>query len=220
MNKINKWTHNWLAYDINNKSLKRHIDIINGCVIDLGCGTSPYRDDILKHATYYIGVDWINSFHNLRHVSIFANISSYLPIKENSIDTIVSFQVLEHLQNPIFFLAECFRILRPGGRLLITTPFNWHVHEAPYDYYRFTRFGLEYLLNLNSYQKISVEENTGFWQMWILKFNYHTNRYAKGILRYFFIPIWFIGQIIAPGLDNIDNHPEETASYTVVATKP
>ena len=220
MKKINRFSYNWLVHEINNKSIERHLDDIEGLVIDLGCGTSPYREDILQYATKYIGIDWTESNHELPHVSILANLSQYLPLRENFADSVVSFQVLEHLPEPNIFLAECFRTLKSGGRLIITIPFNWHVHEEPHDYYRFTRHGINYLLKKNGFEKIIIEENTGFWQMWILKINYHTQRFSRGILKYLFIPFWFFGQIIAPGLDKIDKHPQETASYTVVATKP
>ena len=99
-------------------------------------------------------------------------------------------------------------------------PFMWHVHEAPRDYYRYTRYGLEYLLKKLGFHKIDIKENSGFWQMWILKFNYHTTRFARGPLKFFWIPIWWLGQMIAPILDKYDKHPEECASYTVVARKP
>ena len=96
----------------------------------------------------------------------------------------------------------------------------WHVHEAPHDYYRYTRYGLEYLLKKNGFSDIEINEKSGFWQMWILKFNYHTVRFARGVLRYLWIPIWWIGQTIAPILDGYDKSPEECTGYTVVARKP
>ena len=103
--------------------------------------------------------------------------------------------------------------------LLLTLPFMWHVHDAPYDYYRYTRHGLQYLLEKNGFSNIKIEENTGFWQMWVLKFNYHSLRFAPGVLKYFWIPVWWIGQVISPLLDRYDRHPDETASYTVLARK-
>jgi len=51
----------------------------------------------------------------------------------------------------------------------------WHVHEAPYDYFRYTRYGLEYLLNKNGFVHIEIKENTGFWQTFVLKFNFWIN---------------------------------------------
>lgn len=220
MNKIEYSTLNWLAHKINNNSIVKNINLLNGVVVDLGCGISPYKTDILNHAEKYMSVDWHNSQHDQSNVDIFADLSKTLPIENNIADAVVSFQVMEHLPEPDFFLSECFRILKNEGCLFITVPFMWHVHEEPHDYFRYTRYGLEYLLKKNGFVDINIEENTGFWQMWILKFNYHTNRFAVGVLKYFWIPIWWLGQTISPLLDKIDNHPEETASYTVIARKP
>lgn len=191
-----------------------------GYVIDLGCGTTPYKSYILKVADKYIGVDWKNSLHNQDHVDVFADLCNQLPFEENCADTVVSFQVMEHLTEPDFFLSECYRILKSNGRIFITVPFMWHVHEEPNDYFRYTRYGLEYLLKKNGFVDIEIKENTGFWQMWVLKFNYHTLRFARGPLKYFWLPIWWLGQTISPFLDKYDKHPQETASYTVLARRP
>lgn len=191
-----------------------------GYVIDLGCGTTPYKSYILKVADKYIGVHWENSLHNQEHVDVFADLCNQLPFEENCADTVVSFQVMEHLTEPDFFLSECYRILKSNGRIFITVPFMWHVHEEPNDYFRYTRYGLEYLLKKNGFVDIEIKENTGFWQMWVLKFNYHTLRFARGPLKYFWLPIWWLGQTISPFLDKYDKHPQETASYTVLARRP
>ncbi|KXS89508.1 hypothetical protein OA58_21160 [Microcystis aeruginosa NIES-88] len=190
-----------------------------GYVIDLGCGTTPYKNYILKVADQYIGVDWQNSLHNQDNVDVFADLCNQLPFEENYADTVVSFQVMEHLSEPNFFLSECYRILKSNGRIFITVPFMWHVHEEPHDYFRYTCYGLEYLLKKNGFVDLEIKENTGFWQMWVLKFNYHTRRFARGTLKYFWLPIWWLGQTVSPLLDKYDKHPQETASYTVLARK-
>lgn len=219
MNKIVFSSHNWLALKINNTCVTNILPYIKGRVIDLGCGEAPYKDDILKVADEYIGVDWKSSFHDQSNVDVFANLCETLPFDDCYADTVVSFQVMEHLPEPDFFLSECYRILRAGGKLFITVPFMWHVHEAPYDYFRYTRYGLEYLLSKNGFVDIQIQENTGFWQMWILKFNYHTTRFARGFLKCFWICIWFLGQVCAPVLDKYDKNFGETASYFVIAVK-
>lgn len=220
MNKVNLLAHNWLVFKINNDSLKNNLHLIKGRVIDLGCGASPYKEDILKIADEYIGVDWENSLHDQSNVNVFADLTKKLPFDADYADTVVSFQVMEHLPEPDFFLSECYRILKRGGKLFITVPFMWHVHESPHDYFRYTRHGLEYLLKKNGFSEIEIKENTGFWQMMVLKFNYHTHRFAKSYLRFIWIPIWWLGQVISPILDKYDKHPQETASYTVFARKP
>lgn len=220
MNNIDFSSFKWLPLKVNNDSLARHLHELQGVLVDLGCGTSPYKEDILKVAYQYIGVDWENSLHDQSNVDVFADLSKRLPFEDNFANTVVSFQVMEHLPEPDFFLSECFRILTSGGILLVTVPFMWHIHEAPNDYFRYTRYGLEYLLKKNNFNDIVIKENTGFWQMLSLKFNYHTARFARGPLKLLLTPIWWLTQIVSPQLDKMDWNPQETASYTVTARKP
>jgi hypothetical protein len=126
---------------------------------------------------------------------------------------------MEHLPEPSIFLSEAHRILQRDGNIVITVPFMWQVHEAPQDFYRFTRFGLDYLLNKAGFTDIVIKENTGYWQMSVLKFNYFTLRFARGPFRWLFVPIWYIGQKIAPVLDRLLWVPAETASYFMIARK-
>ena len=219
MKKVSYTSPNWLIHKINNQLLINNLGIINGRVVDLGCGTSPYKEDILRQAEEYIGVDWQNSLHPQTNVDVFADLTQKLPFEDEYADTVTSFQVMEHLPEPAFFLSECYRILKPGGMLLLTVPFMWHVHEAPHDYFRYTRFGLEYLLKKQKFKNTHIQETTGFWQTRVLKFNYHTSRFARGPLKFFWLPIWWWGQIIAPLLDQIDKNPNETGSYVATAQK-
>lgn len=193
---------------------------MQGCVIDLGCGEAPYKEEIEGIADQYIAVDWQASRHDVSRVDVFTDISKSLPFRDSAADTVVAFQVLEHIPEPELFLAECFRVLRSGGTLFLTTPFMWHIHEAPDDYYRFTRYGLAYLLEKSGFIEIDIKETTGFWQMLVLKLNYHTTRFAWGPLRVLWIPVWWLGQILSPVLDRFDKRPGETAGYTMLAKKP
>ena len=54
-------------------------------------------------------------------------------------------QVLEHVPDPGAALSEFLRVLRPGGRVAISTPLTWFLHETPHDYYRYTSYGLTHL---------------------------------------------------------------------------
>jgi SAM-dependent methyltransferase len=191
-----------------------------GRVVDMGCGNAPYKQIILSKADEYVGVDWPSSKHDTSQVDIFANLAGPLPLDSDWADTITSFQVLEHLSEPEFFLRECCRILRRGGQILMTVPFMWRVHEAPHDYYRYTSHGLEYLLEKAGFVDITLTANTGVWQTLALKFSYQTAKRARGILKPFFGATWWVLQHAAPILDRYDPNPAETASYTVTARKP
>lgn len=144
-----------------------------GDVVDLGCGTAGYRDFIRRSGARYTGVDWAHSLHGTDSADIVADLTADFPLESECADVVTAFQVLEHIPNPAHFLSECERLLRPGGRLFLTTPFMCHIHEAPHDYYRFTRYGLAHLVTQAGLTVETIEESTGFWHTWVLKFNYH-----------------------------------------------
>jgi SAM-dependent methyltransferase len=220
MDRIDYSSFNWRALESNNRWVRRLLPLVRGRVVDLGCGTAPYREDLLAVASTYVGVDWPSTMHDTSRVDVFADLSTPLPFVDECADTVAVFKVLEHLREPAAFLGECHRLLRPGAHVVILVPFLHPVHEAPHDYFRYTRYGLEHLLQQAGFTDVSVFEKTGFWEMWVLKWNYHTRRRARGLLKVFWIPAWWLGQMIAPALDRLSPHPEMTASYAAHARKP
>lgn len=211
--------HNWLVHRINNRLFQSQLPLIRGRVLDLGCGTAPYRDDIVAIADEYVGVDWPNSLHDARNVDVCADLSQSLPFDDGSADTVVAFQVLEHLREPGRFLSEAYRVLRPGGNLVLTVPFMWRVHEAPHDYYRFTRHGLEHLLQAAGFSDLAIDEASGFFQMMALKLNYMTFPTRRRYLRAALWPLWMFDQTISPILDRLRRCPAETISYVASGCK-
>ena len=75
---------------------------------------------------------------------IVADLNKPLPIESEVADVVVSISVLEHLCEPMTMLSESFRILKPGGSILLQVPWQWWIHEAPYDFYRYSPYGLNY----------------------------------------------------------------------------
>ncbi|MHB2025444.1 MAG: class I SAM-dependent methyltransferase [Elusimicrobiota bacterium] len=228
-NKLNEWRdflglrrgierHNFAIKHILNK----HAETLayKGRVVDLGCGEAPYKDAILKVADEYIGVDWANTMHNQKNVDVFADLTKRLPFDDNYADTVISFEVLEHLPEPDFFLSECNRILRPQGRLFLLAPFLWQEHEAPHDYFRYTQYGLKYLLEKNGFSQIAIEGKTGFWLMWCLRFNYYTVDFARGPVKFLWYLIWWFAQIFAVLMDRMAPGSGQASIYAVYASKP
>lgn len=127
-------------------------------VLDLGAGDAPYRE-LFAH-TDYRTADWAESPHTgAQRADVIADASS-LPLEQNSFDLVLSTQVLEHLPEPGHALRECFRILRPGGRVALTAPLAWEPHELPHDYYRYTAPGLEHLLTAAGFGEVAIAPRT------------------------------------------------------------
>jgi len=222
---VNKLAHNWLIKELVNRQVRKRLPALTGKVVDLGCGTRPFAPDISLHCEAYLGVDWENTLHGLQ-ADVIADLNQRLPFDDCSFDNVVSFEVIEHLAEPDVMLAEAWRILVPGGQLTLSAPFQWWVHEAPWDYQRFTRHGFAYRLTRAGFTHIEITPTSGFWSMWVLKFNYQTVRLLRGprtwrrIVRAALIPVWFTNQCFAKLLDRCWQAEEETAGYFVTASKP
>lgn len=141
-------------------------------------------------------------------------------------DSIISLSVMEHLCEPQTFLNESYRILKQEGVMVLQVPWQWHVHEAPHDYFRYTPYGLKYLFKKAGFVDVKVEAQCGFFTTWIVKMNYFSVRFVRGprmvkyIIGGMLLPFWTVGQIIAPLLDKLDRRWEsETQGYFVVARK-
>jgi len=211
--------HNWLIHHYCVLAVKKNAIHLKGRVIDIGCGTKPYKKFLHRHFTRYIGLEHPVSLHGVQHVDVVGD-ALCLPFSEASFDSAVSFQVMEHVREPQLFLAEAFRILKPQGIFLLTTPFLWGEHEQPHDYFRYTRYGLRYLAEKAGFEVISIEPDTGYWSTAVLRFNYWLNRLGKGPLRYLLMPIW-LNQYLALWLDKMDrSYTVDTATFTSVLRKP
>jgi len=220
----NRRGYNWQMYNSGDRLLVENINYYLGDLYDLGCGEQPYRDWFLQYADTYTGVDWASTFHELK-ADVVADLNHKLPIKDEVANTVVSLSVMEHLQEPQMFLNEAFRILKPGGAMILQVPFMWWVHEAPHDYYRYTAYGLKYLFEKAGFTRIEVSPQTGFWVMWVLKLNYQSLRLIRGpqVVRTLITALlrvgWEVDQRLAVWLDKYWKSEGESAGYCVLARK-
>ena len=113
-----------------------------GRLIDLGCGTVPLYAAYEPFITENVCVDWGGTTHSSLYVDQECDLAGDLPFANCDFDTIILSDVLEHIPQPEGLWREMARILAPGGRVLLSVPFLYWVHEAPHDYYRYTEFAL------------------------------------------------------------------------------
>jgi SAM-dependent methyltransferase len=117
---------------------------LTGEVLDVGCGSKPYR--ALVPAARYVGLDVDSPFTRKAGMADVFYDGRTFPLADASFDGVICSEVLEHVFTPEIFLGEIHRVLRPGGRLLLTVPFVWDEHEQPHDFARYSSFGLRALL--------------------------------------------------------------------------
>jgi SAM-dependent methyltransferase len=125
---------------------------LSGSLLDIGCGSKPYRS--LFNVDAYIGLDIDSENSRKRGVADQLYDGGEFPFPDGLFDSALCNQVLEHVFNPDEFLSEIGRVLKPGGKLLLTVPFVWDEHEQPYDYARYSSFGLRALLEKQGFKII------------------------------------------------------------------
>jgi SAM-dependent methyltransferase len=134
------------------KGLHQHIvalaPSVHGRLLDVGCGSKPYQKYF--EASEYIGLD-IQGRN--KHADRSYDGKTF-PFSDGEFDAVLTSEVLEHVFNPDEFLSEINRVLRDGGVLLLTVPFVWDEHEQPFDYARYSSFGLRHLLESHGFEII------------------------------------------------------------------
>lgn len=174
-------------------------------LIDVGCGNKPYAD--LFKDTSYIGLNY--SFEGASPDIVCD--AQQLPIKSNCADIVFCTQVIEHVRYPEKLVSEAFRILKPHGVLLLTGPFYWPLHEEPYDFYRFTRYGFQHLLISAGFEVISIRGDAGA-----------VTQAAVAIIEA--LPRWLVFlipiiNVVTPLLQSFSKNEKSTLNYIVIAKK-
>jgi SAM-dependent methyltransferase len=125
-------------------------------VIDIGAGEAPYRE--LFSNQDYVTLDRAETPHS-GQVDLHGDADS-IPAEDGSFDVVLCTQVLEHVREPLGALCEFHRVLRPSGVMIATVPFLWEEHEVPFDFYRYTRYGIEHLVRCAGFVDVEVRPRT------------------------------------------------------------
>ena len=219
-NAINCFSKSWLVHHIFNKELQKiAVNYASGRLIDVGCGEKPYKEIFAPYIIKHIGVDHSGCLHDRSNIDLYG-IAYDLPILDQSFDTLLSTAVLEHLEEPEKAISEAARVLRKGGIAIYSVPLFWHIHEPPRDFFRFTRYGLQYLFEKNGFEILILKELSGFWVTFVTEFLYYLEwlferNPVRHIVRLF--GVWL--QLVALFLNQFDKSRMFTWAYLVVARK-
>ena len=194
------------------------LDLAAGArLLDAGAGEGV-------HAKYfdrqiYVAVDLAvgDSAWDYRKLDAIADLTA-LPFPDHCFDACINIVTLEHVREPGCALREMGRALRPGGRILLVVPHEWEVHQAPHDYFRYTRHGIEYLLTAAGFQEFAIQPVGGYFRLL-------ARRLLNG-LQFFPGPSFFVAALflappalILPLFDSLDRDRNFTLGYICTARK-
>lgn len=140
------------------RNIKKQALKFSGNLIDIGCGDKPY-EKMFTNVQKYEGLEITTTVHTSTKADYFYDGDSF-PFGNESYDSVILNEVLEHVFNPTVLLTEINRVLTPDGKLLITVPFVWDEHEQPYDFARYSSFGLAHMLKTNGFIIEVLEKST------------------------------------------------------------
>ncbi len=186
-------------------------------VLDAGAGEGSYKRHFSKQR--YCGLDLGvgDGAWDYSQLDVLGDLSQ-LPFRDGSFSATLNVVTLEHVLEPARVIEELSRILAPGGRLLIVAPHEWEEHQQPHDYFRYTRYGLRYLLERAGFQDIQVEPVGGFFRL--------LSRRLLNALQFFPGPFALLAAIffappalLLPLLDPLDKKRNFTLGYICSARK-
>jgi len=196
-----------------------------GTMLDIGCGTKPYESIFANRVSHHWGLDLPStaskSYGDLTRTDIYANCLE-IPIKSESVDTILSTEVLEHLPEPLKMLQEAHRSLKKGGYLILTAPMVWGLHEEPFDFFRYTQFGLQYLIEKAGFNIVTINARGGIFSVLgqIVLDHIAVRCGKKGrVLNLFELIITYAINRIATFMDHLFPSGRITLGYFVIAQK-
>lgn len=201
--------HAFITIHLIERSISLLAKELTGEMLDVGCGKQPYR-------SYFNHVKSLKTcdFDAERGEVDFACPAHKIPLPDESLDSILCTEVLEHVPDPLAVWREFYRVLRPGGKVLLTTPMYWPAHELPYDFHRFPEHGLRHLICESGFELEAIIPRGGPRAFW--------GQVTMHVMQPLFPFKWqrSVWNRIMLALDRRTTHPRITLGWTVLAIKP
>lgn len=206
-------------------------------ILDVGCGGQPYRKycDHLVYKTHDFGqLDASSQIIECKYGQLdYVSDISHIPEEGCCFDVILSTEVLEHVPDPVGAIKEMARLLKSGGKLILTAPLASFLHQKPYHFYGgFTPYWFKKFLPEAGFANINIEPNGGFFRFFGQECQRVTRilfrgRSLRSPLRWLFLPfeavLILLFTILCPlvcyYLDKVFRSEDYTIGYHVTAEK-
>lgn len=192
------------------KGIIDFIPSLKGNLLDVGCGSKPYEP--YCDVDSYTGLELDTPENRKNKKADYFYDGKIFPFEYSSFDSLICNQVVEHVFNPGEFLKEINRVLKLEGMFLLTVPFIWDEHEQPFDYARYSSFGIRFLLERHGFQVIRTRKSMNDIRALFQLLN--TYFYKKTSSNYIFLslailfimsPINIIGELLSKFLPENDD---------------
>jgi SAM-dependent methyltransferase len=146
----------WQANRCQLQSLKITDAIRDSHILDIGSGNADYHDKLSPDNTL-VTLDYPDTNKRYKRYPVIYGTAIALPFTDNHFDYTFLLEVLEHIELDREAVGEAFRVLKPGGRLIVSVPFLYPSHDIPYDFRRYTAYGLTSILEHAGFSLISCK---------------------------------------------------------------
>lgn len=186
-------------------------------VLDAGAGECRHAAAFGRQR--YTGVDLAigDPSWDYRKLDALADLER-LPFAAHSFDAALMIVTIEHLKRPGDVLAEIARVLKPGARLLAVAPHQWEVHQAPNDFFRFTRHGIEFLLDEAGFEVERLEPAGGLFRL-LARRLFAAIALMPPWLKPAGLLVFGVPALILPCLDGLDRNCDYTLGYACTAVR-
>ena len=157
--KLLSWTRRKLDLQFGSiwRDLSQILPNLNGNILDVGCGSQPFRVLLHTEKIKYVGLDFADAKSNFGYQdpdTVYYD-GEVFPFDDSTFDNVLCTETLEHIASPSWFIGELSRVLKPNGTLIMTIPFAARWHFIPFDYFRYTPSSINNLLT-NTYKNIYI----------------------------------------------------------------